>query len=86
MTVEVPSRKRLVLDANILLRAVLGVRVRGLLKAYEDSVDEDCRSLAQRQVAITEFVLRTNLFLHLRDVTRRDAGHPAADGNRQNPY
>src|ERR1700722_9024580 len=31
--------KRLVLDANILLRAVLGVRVRNLLEAYENSVE-----------------------------------------------
>ena len=30
--------KRLVLDANILLRAVLGVRVRDLIETYEDSV------------------------------------------------
>lgn len=32
------DQKRLVLDANILLRAVFGVRVRSLLEAYEDSV------------------------------------------------
>ena len=32
------DQKRLVLDANTLLRAVFGVRVRNLLKAYEDSV------------------------------------------------
>jgi len=31
--------KRLVLDANILLRAVLGVRVRKLIEAYEDCVN-----------------------------------------------
>jgi predicted nucleic acid-binding protein len=31
-------QKRLVLDANILLRAVFGSRVRGLLETYEDSV------------------------------------------------
>ena len=30
--------KRLVLDANILLRAVFGVRVLGLLQSYEDAV------------------------------------------------
>jgi len=30
------SPKRLVLDANILLRAVFGVRVRGILEAHED--------------------------------------------------
>jgi PIN domain-containing protein len=34
---EVSDKKRLVLDANILLRAVLGVRVRTLLETYEDS-------------------------------------------------
>jgi predicted nucleic acid-binding protein len=32
------DQKRLVLDANILLRAVFGVRVRILLETYEDSV------------------------------------------------
>jgi predicted nucleic acid-binding protein len=32
------DQKRVVLDANILLRAVFGVRVRGLLETYEDSV------------------------------------------------
>ena len=32
------EQKRLVLDANILLRAVFGVRVRSLLERYEDSV------------------------------------------------
>jgi predicted nucleic acid-binding protein len=32
------ERKRLVLDANILLRAVFGVRVQSLLERYEDSV------------------------------------------------
>jgi predicted nucleic acid-binding protein len=31
------TSKRLVLDANILLRAVFGVRVRKLLEAYEDT-------------------------------------------------
>jgi len=33
----VTSPKRLVLDANILLRGVFGVRVRSLLEAYEDA-------------------------------------------------
>jgi len=33
----VSGPKRLVLDANILLRAVLGVRVRSLLEAYEET-------------------------------------------------
>jgi predicted nucleic acid-binding protein len=32
------DQKRLVLDANILLRAVFGVRVRSLLEKYEDVV------------------------------------------------
>ena len=54
MTGEPPPRKRLVLDANILLRAVLGVRVQGLLEAYEDSVDfyapDVCFSDARRHI------------------------------------
>jgi len=33
---EVSSPRPLVLDANILLRAVFGVRVRGILESYED--------------------------------------------------
>ncbi len=33
------TRKGLVLDANILIRAVLGRRVRSLLETYEDSAD-----------------------------------------------
>jgi predicted nucleic acid-binding protein len=37
-TKAVTKHKRLVLDANILLRAVFGVRVRALLETYEDSV------------------------------------------------
>ena len=32
------ASKRLVLDANVLLRGVFGVRVRSLLEAYEDAV------------------------------------------------
>jgi hypothetical protein len=32
------DQKYLVLDANILLRAIFGVRVRNLLETYEDSV------------------------------------------------
>jgi predicted nucleic acid-binding protein len=32
------DQKRLVLDANILLRGIFGVRVRNLLETYEDSV------------------------------------------------
>jgi len=39
---QIIASKRLVLDANILLRAVFGVRVRGLLEAYEDSVSFHC--------------------------------------------
>jgi hypothetical protein len=35
---EIEVRKRLVLDANILLRGVFGVRVRSLLEAYEGTV------------------------------------------------
>lgn len=31
--------KGLVLDANILIRAALGARVRSLLETYEDSTD-----------------------------------------------
>jgi hypothetical protein len=37
-TKTVTERKRLVLDANILLRAVFGIRVLTLLETYEDSV------------------------------------------------
>jgi predicted nucleic acid-binding protein len=37
-TEAMTDQKRLVLDANILLRAVFGVRVRNLLETYEDSV------------------------------------------------
>jgi len=37
-TSQVTAPKRLVLDANILLRAVLGSRVRTLLETYEGSV------------------------------------------------
>jgi len=33
------ARKGLVLDANILIRAALGTRVRSLLETYEDSAD-----------------------------------------------
>lgn len=35
---RVKASKRLMLDANILLRGVFGVRVRSLLEAYEDAV------------------------------------------------
>jgi predicted nucleic acid-binding protein len=39
MTGELAARKRLVVDANIILRAVLGVRVRKLLQQHGDSTD-----------------------------------------------
>ena len=35
---QVKAPKRLVLDANILLRGMLGVQVRGFLEAYKDAV------------------------------------------------
>ncbi len=35
---EIGARKRLVLDANILLRGVFGTRVRSLLETYESTV------------------------------------------------
>ncbi len=35
---EIEVRKRLVLDANILLRGVFGIRVRSLLETYESKV------------------------------------------------
>lgn len=48
------DQKRLVLDANILLRAVFGARVRRLLEAYEDSVafyaPEVCFADARRYI------------------------------------
>jgi hypothetical protein len=37
-TKTVTERKRLVLDANILLRGVFGIRVLTVLETYEDSV------------------------------------------------
>jgi predicted nucleic acid-binding protein len=46
--------KRIVLDANILLRAVFGVKVRALLESYEDSVSffspEICFEDARRYI------------------------------------
>lgn len=39
MTGELAARKRLVVDANILLRAMLGVRVRQLLEEYGSFTD-----------------------------------------------
>lgn len=48
------DQKPLVLDANILLRAVFGVRVRSLLEEYEDSVSfyapDICFSDARRYI------------------------------------
>lgn len=48
------EQKRLVLDANILLRAVFGIRVRSLLETYEDSVSfytpDICFSDARRYI------------------------------------
>ena len=35
---EVAARRRLVLDANILLRGILGTKVLSLLETYEDTV------------------------------------------------
>ncbi len=53
------DQKRLVLDANILLRGVFGVRVRSLLETYEDSVSfyapDICFSDARKYIpAISE--------------------------------
>jgi hypothetical protein len=45
-TKTVTERKRLVLDAKILLRAVFGIRVLTLLETYEDSVSSTRRTLA----------------------------------------
>jgi predicted nucleic acid-binding protein len=39
---QMTQRRGLVLDANILLRAVLGQRVRELLETYEDEVGFYC--------------------------------------------
>ena len=50
------EQKRLVLDANILLRAVFGVRVRSLLETYEDSVSfytpDVCFSDARKYIPV----------------------------------
>jgi predicted nucleic acid-binding protein len=50
------ERKRLTLDANVLLRAVFGVRVRSLLEVYEDSVTfytpEVCFSDARKYIPV----------------------------------
>lgn len=56
-------RKGLVLDANILLRAVFGTRVRQILEAYEDAVvfysPEVC--FAETEKYITEVAKRRGL-------------------------
>jgi predicted nucleic acid-binding protein len=39
MTGELAARKRLVIDANILLRGVLGIRVRKILEEYGNATD-----------------------------------------------
>ena len=50
------SRKGLVLDANILLRAVFGVRVMNLLNTYENNTDfyspDLCFTEAEKYVAV----------------------------------
>jgi predicted nucleic acid-binding protein len=57
------GRKRIVLDANILLRGVFGVRVLGLLEAYDDTVafysPEVCFDDAQKY--IPDIAARRNL-------------------------
>jgi predicted nucleic acid-binding protein len=49
-------RKRIVLDANILVRAVFGLRVRSLLQAYEEDVafycPEVCFDDARRHIPV----------------------------------
>lgn len=56
-------RKGIVLDANILLRAVFGIRVRKILEAYEDAVvfysPEVC--FAEAEKYITEVAKRKGL-------------------------
>jgi predicted nucleic acid-binding protein len=59
-TEAVSAARRLVLDANILLRGVFGTRVRTLLETYEDNVDfyvpDVCFADAQKY--ITEIAQR----------------------------
>lgn len=52
------QHKRLVLDANILIRAVLGVRVRGLIERYCDAV---AFYIAEANAEEAEFYLSTEL-------------------------
>lgn len=51
---EVTPAKRIVLDANILLRAVFGVRVRRILEEYEDRAEfyfpESCLAEARKYI------------------------------------
>jgi len=50
------EQKRLVLDANISLRAIFGIRVRSLLETYEDSVSfytpDVCFSDARKYIPV----------------------------------
>lgn len=56
-------RKGLVLDANILLRAVFGTRVRQILEVYEDAVVFYCPDvcLAEAEKYIAEVAQRKGL-------------------------
>jgi predicted nucleic acid-binding protein len=57
------SRKALVLDANILIRAVLGHKVRDLIMAYADQIDffasNDCFEDARKY--LPELLLKRGL-------------------------
>jgi predicted nucleic acid-binding protein len=57
------SRKALVLDANILIRAVLGHKVRDLIMAYADQIDffasNDCLEDARKY--LPELLLKRGL-------------------------
>lgn len=63
-TEAVMEQKRLVLDANILLRAAFGVRVRSLLESYEDSVSfytpDVCFSDARTYIPVISATRRFN--------------------------
>ena len=52
------QHKRLVIDANILIRAVLGTRVRGLIERYCDAV---AFYIAETNAEEAEFYLSTVL-------------------------
>ena len=60
-------RKGLVLDANILLRAVLGIRVRRMLEAYEDVAAFYCPDVcfAEAEKYIPDLARRRGLDLRL---------------------